>query len=874
MIHNNLMKSMIKYSLLLLLVQCVSTGLQGQNAPLSIHYYLPPTSFDNGIQSPSAFMGYEPGEWHMSHDQVVYYCKHLAEQSDRVLYKEYGRSHENRPLFHLIISSEDNINNIDDLQSLHMELAHPETAENVDINNLPTVINLGYNVHGNEQSSVSASVIVAYYLAAGQSRRVDSLLNSTIVLLDPCLNPDGMNRFSSWVNMHKSKNPNASPASREHNEIWPGGRSNHYWFDLNRDWLPLVHPESQGRVKRFHEWYPNVVCDYHEMGTNSTYFFQPGVPSRNNPLTPDKTFELTEEIGNYHAKYLDALGSLYYTKESFDDFYFGKGSTYPDINGAIGILFEQASSRGHVQESIFGDLTFAFTIRNQVATSLSSLEAAMELREPLNEWKRQFFQSAIDESKQHPVKAYIFKSGKDQSKAMHFLNVLETHAIDIYSTKEAVKKNDVDYPAASYIVPLEQRQHRLIRGIFDTTTVFQDSIFYDVSSWTIPLSMNIEYDLITNQAELQRIKGEPFEIGNIVRRPQRVEKASYAYIIETHDYFAPALINTLLQNGLRVMFSKDTFELKYDGVNPKSFEPGTLIIPVQRQEISADAIQEALQSVAVRYGIPIYSIDSGNTAAGIKLGSPSVSMIQPPKIALMVGEGYSYTECGEVWHLLDFKYDIDVTLVDIRQFNRLNWDEYTHLILVSGSPKLTDGNKEHMKRWVNAGGTIISINNAAQWLSSNNFINLSRSNQEENAEEDSTEKVRYVDYVNKRRSKWMSGAIFSLDIDQTHPLFYGYETSSIAVFKRGNDFYEAPKNKYASPGMYSDQALLSGYMPKMLDTAPEGKAGITLHRSGRGKVICFHDNPLFRGYWLAGHRAFMNAIYFSGGISLATMAQE
>jgi hypothetical protein len=212
---------------------------------------------------------------------------------------------------------------------------------------------------------------------------VDSLLNETVILLDPSFNPDGLNRFASWVNTHKSQTLVTDPVSRELNEAWPGGRTNHYWFDLNRDWLYVQHPESQGRIAKFHEWKPNILTDHHEMGSNSTFFFQPGVPSRINPLTPQKNRELTAKIGTFHARYLDKIGSLYFTEEDYDDFYYGKGSTFPDVNGAVGILFEQASSRGHAQETINGVLSFPFTIRNQVTTSFSTLAAARALRTEL-----------------------------------------------------------------------------------------------------------------------------------------------------------------------------------------------------------------------------------------------------------------------------------------------------------------------------------------------------------------------------------------------------------------------------------------------------------------------------------------------------------
>jgi hypothetical protein len=412
------------------------------SAQVTLDYYLPKgIKYDSKVPTPKEFLGYEVGEWHVGHDQLVYYMRAVAAASDRVTIKTFARSYEGRPLVLLTITSPENQKRIDEIQREHVQLTDPNASKDLNVDNMPVVLYQGYSIHGNEASGSNAALLYAYYLAAAQGDAIEERLKNTVILLDPSFNPDGMNRFASWVNTHKSYHPVADGNEREYNEAWPRGRTNHYWFDLNRDWLLTQHPESQGRIHNFHTWKPNVLTDHHEMGTNNTFFFQPGVPSRTHPITPLRNQELTGEIAKYHAKGLDKIGSLYYTKENFDDFYYGKGSTYPDVQGAIGILFEQASSRGHYQESVHGVLTFPFTVRNQFVTSLTTLEAGYNLRKELLSWQREFYTSAMDEAGQDNLKAYVFGDQYDKTRTAHFIELLLRHRIKIYKANSDIIAN-------------------------------------------------------------------------------------------------------------------------------------------------------------------------------------------------------------------------------------------------------------------------------------------------------------------------------------------------------------------------------------------------------------------------------------------------
>jgi len=328
--------------LLYIALSSVSGWSRGQD----LNFYLgSEPQFDAAVPRPEEVLGYQVGQWHVRHDQVVAYMQALAQASPRVRLETIGYTHEQRALLHLTISAPANLDKLETLRQQHLALADP--GNSADVNQMPLVVWMGYSIHGNEPSGTNASLLVAYYLAAAQG--IDDLLQNTIIILEPSQNPDGLSRFALWANMHKGQLLIDDANHREHNEGWPSGRTNHYWFDLNRDWLLLQHPESRARIARFHAWRPNILTDAHEMDTGSTFFCQPGIPSRQNPLTPDLNLALTRLIAGYHAAAFNARGVLYFSEQNFDDFYYGKGSTYPDIQGSIGILFEQASSRGLLQ---------------------------------------------------------------------------------------------------------------------------------------------------------------------------------------------------------------------------------------------------------------------------------------------------------------------------------------------------------------------------------------------------------------------------------------------------------------------------------------------------------------------------------------------
>ncbi len=843
---------------LLFAILLLPTILLSQSNPLT--YYLPDIPYDTEIPTPASVLGYQVGDWHVSHDQLVNYMKVLAKSSNRVRYTEYARSHENRPLIYLTITSRKNQDNIQNIQQQHYNLTDPDKSGDVDISATPAVVYQGYSIHGNESSGANASMLAAYYLAAGQSKEVKEILENTVVLIDPAMNPDGLNRFANWVNMHKSKNEVTDPNSREFDEVWPGGRTNHYWFDLNRDWLLAQHPESQGRLKTFHKWKPNVLTDHHEMGSNNTFFFQPGIPSRTNPLTPQKNQDLTGEIATYHAAALDQIGSLYYSKESFDDFYYGKGSTYPDINGAVGILFEQASSRGHKRKTANGIMDFPFTVRNQVITSLSTQRAASEMKDELLKYQRDFYQNAKKEWSESEA-GYVFTSN-DKSAVRIFAKFLQRHDIQVYELKEDSEQNDISFSKAdAYVVPNNQKQSRLIHTIFEKNTSFNDSLFYDVSAWTLPLAYNLDYTTIDDLS----IQGEL--VKDISKKKTAIDpKSEIAYLVNWSDYYAPKVANQLLQKGIKVKVATKAFKVKTNGV-ATSFQPGTLQIPSNNQTMSSDEIYEVIQSISATSDIQIHSVSSGLSLEGIDIGSPSHDQLKAPKVCLLVGSGVNSYDAGEVWHLLDTRYAMQVTMLEKDDINNVNLKDYNVIVMVDGSySDINDTGVIKMKQAISGGTTLIAMKRAATWASNNGLANVKQ--KKLTAEKPKKHhRHAYCDMAANNGAQYIGGAIFQTKLDLSHPLAFGYEKELLPIFRRGTLFFEVSKNAYASPLVYTKSPLLSGYISKKNLKALSNSASIVVSSISKGKVICMADNPNFRGYWYGTNRLFANALFFGDLIS-------
>ena len=802
------------------------------NSQTHLSYYFDNSEkFDQTIPKPSEVIGHEVGEWHVTHDKLVQYMYAIANSSDRIIIEETGKTYENRPLLILKVSSPDNLKNLEKIKENHIKITNGIKIN--EFKNMPAVVYQGFSVHGNEASASNAALLGIYYLAASNESETLEILNNTVILYDPCLNPDGLQRFANWVNSNKNLIPNPDNNDREFSEVWPGGRTNHYWFDLNRDWLPVQLPESKARIKTFTDWLPNIVTDHHEMGTNSTFFFQPGVPSRVNPLIPNFNQELTEKIAKYHSEHLDKIGSLYYSKENYDDFYFGKGSTYPDINGSIGILFEQASSRGHLQQSQNGILTFPFTIKNQLTTIISTLNAASSLRTQLLSYMNEFYIEALDEVNNSKTSGIGFGNNYDKTSSYQLAKILKSHKIDVFET------NSKNY---KYYVPLKQKKSRLIRAMFETSTNFQDSLFYDVSAWTFPLAFNVNHEFLKKELEVVKSFDEPKgKVSNF---------SDYGYLIKPHDYNIPKLINSLQEKGIRIKSSSKSFK-----INSDYFDYGSLLIPVVGQSISSKNIYDLLNNVSNKTGIDIYALKNGYED-NIGFGSGSFTTIKTPKIGLIVGSGVRAYDAGEIWHLFDTRYEIPITKIDIKNLNRVNLSQYTHVILPSYSG--TDLSTTKIQDFLKSGGNLIAYRSSINWLERNKFINVDFIKNDISAKD-----VSFEDRSKFSGAQVVGGAIFETKIDKSHPINFGFHNDVLPTFRNNTIFMKPEKNSYNNPIKYTENPLLSGYISNDNLEILKQSVPFKIKRFSSGKIFLFTDNTNFRAFWYGTNRLLMNAIYMS-----------
>lgn len=831
-------------NLFLLVAVLLGTTTIAQDYQVDLSYYLPSNvTYNPDIPTPESVVGHQVGDWHISHDKLALYMKTVAAASDRMTIESRGTTFEGRPILLLTVTSPNNHANLDAIRADHMAL----TDGGKDVtSDMPIVVYQGFSIHGNEPSGSNASLVLAYYLAAAQGPEIDALLNNTVILLDPSFNPDGLQRFSYWANVHKSQNINADPNDREYSEVWPGGRTNHYWFDMNRDWLPVQLPESRARIESFHKWYPNILTDHHEMGTNSSFFFQPGIPSRTHPLTPQRNQDLTGEIAEFHAKALDKLGSFYYTKESFDDFYYGKGSTFPDINGGIGILFEQASSRGHAQESDNGILTFPFTIRNQFTAALSTLEAAKNMRSTILSYQKQFFDDARREGAKGG--AYVIGDQNDAAKVYHFAEILKRHKISFNELKSNTTINGKQYKKGySYVIPKNQKQHRLIKAIFDVRTTFTDSLFYDISAWAFPHSFNLDF---STNAAMSNAGASVSDLHPMA--VNTIKTGNYAYLMQWHEYYTPKALNAILNKGLRAKVSMKQFSL--DGVD---YDYGTILIPIQNQKLSVQDLTKFLQDVAKENHVVINGVNTGLTQ-GVDLGSNQFRAIEPQKVAIVIGDGMNPYDAGEIWHLFDTRYDMKITKLDTRNFGRTDLSRYTDIILPnSWGSALDKDDAEKLKTWVQSGGTLIAYKNMGRWLDRNELMKIKFK-----TVKDTATNINFGQRSNYFGAKVIGGAIFETKLDLTHPITFGYSRDMMPTFRNSTLFMEADAESYNNPIKYTSSPLLSGYISKPNLKALAGTSMVKIKGLGRGNIVYFTDNTNFRAFWYGTNKLLMNAIFF------------
>jgi len=822
------------------------------------YFFKDKAPFNPDIPSPEEFLGYPIGKQHTRHDQIVAYFYKLAELSNRAEIEVYGNTHERRKLVMLRVSTPENLNNIDALQAEHLKFVNPDLSPK-NYNEVPVFIQLGYNVHGNEPSSSEAALLTAYTLVASNNPEITNYLNNSIIFIDPTINPDGRDRHTQWANQFQAKSLVSDGLDAEHNEAWPRGRTNHYWFDLNRDWLLAVHPESQGKLNWYHQWYPNVVTDFHEMGTNSNHFFEPMKPiGSQDPIMPKENYEdLNNMFAPYFASALDKIGSFYYTKESFDGTYPGYGSSYPDLQGGLALLFEQASSRGHVQDTDYGKMTFAFTIRNQYTSSFATIKAAVENKAYLREYQQKFFKSAISQKAPTGFAAYQFGDAYDMNRNKAFVDYLLKHKIKVY------KNGD------KYTVPLKQPQRRMVQTMFETYNKYRDSVFYDASAWSVANFYNMKYRGLKS-ADL----GTEVTTENNTVNVAKVQPADYAYIIDYDDYNAPAALYYMQSKGLTVASAFKPFSIKTSSGN-KDFNYGTLLVPVSKQKKTSQEVYKIVSEAQIKYNVPMYTTNSGYSLKGIDLGSNNFRALKKPKAAMLIGDGISSYEAGEVWHLLDTRVHMPITKIQMRSFRNANLDKYNTLVMVSGSYSQLDSiQRQKLKNWTSKGNTLITIAGGSKWSIDKKLVKEQLTKKPKPKDDKTPKTVERKPYVDARENigrERLGGAIFEVDLDLTHPLGFGYRSKTLPVYKNNNVFIAPSKSQYSTVAKYSRNPHIDGYISNHnLEIYLKPSASLIVSPLGRGRVVMFADNPNFRGAWYGTNKLFLNALFFGNRISVPT----
>ncbi len=807
--------------------------------------------YNENIESPEEFLGYEIGDQHTRHDLILAYFKYLSSVSERASLINYGKTHEGRSLVLLSISSSENLKNLEEIKTEHLKSTIPGSVKTIN-ENLPIIINLGYGIHGNEPSGSEAALLTAYTLIASKNKKIDELTTNAVVFIDPILNPDGRDRHSQWANQYKSINLVADSNDAEHNESWPRGRTNHYWFDLNRDFLLAINPESRGKLNWFHEWYPNVVLDVHEMGTNSNYFFDPMKASASvKPLIPQENVDLYPIFAKYYVKYMDSIGSFYYSKESFDETYPGYGSTYSDLQGGLALLFEQASSRGHVQETNYGEMTFGFTIRNQFLNGIATVEAAVDNKTLLRDYQKRFFETALEEFKNEKIKAYEFGDIHDKNRTKAFIDKLLIHKIKVYKNKD------------KFVVPVNQLQSRMVKNFFETHDKYLDSVFYDASAWSVSNFYNMKHKALKSfdPNKLERLN-------DMVVNNTKASKSNYAYILDWDDYNTPAALNHLHKNGVISYSAYKPFSIKVNEDDyVKSFNRGTVMVPVSKQKIDSQKLFQIVQSTQEKFNIPVFSTETGYSSAGIDLGSNFFRINKKVKVAMLIGDGVSSYESGEVWHLLDTRVHIPLTKIRLNQFNRTPLDKYTTLVMVSGTyGQISEKDIKKIKDWVSKGNTLVTIGSASSWAIKKEIVSESLV---ETKKDSVFSRKRYIDAREYIGREAIGGSILSVDLDLTHPLAFGYRDKSIPVYKNNNVFLNKSESQYSSVALYSKEPHIDGYISRNnMEKNINGSASLIVSSIGSGRVVLFADNPNFRGTWYGTNKLFLNAIFFGANISV------
>lgn len=834
--------------------------------------------YDQGIPSPEAFLGRPLGSAPVRHHELVEYITSVAEMSDRLTVEVIGYSHERRPILFVVATSPENQRRIDDIKAQHVGLTEPAIDEQVSAE-MPVVTWLNYGVHGAESSGMDASLPTVYHLAAAGGAGIERLLADSVILITAVFNPDGHANRASWLDTFGSRLPNPDPNHIEHDYDAQLARTNHYGFDLNRQWISVTQPEARAWMRKWHEWRPNVSVDYHEMGSEQTYYFAPGIPTRTHPLIPSEAMQLVTEVVRPAERFMDSQARLYFHGDRYDHFFLGKGAGFPMVNGGIGILHEASAARGVELETGNGLRTYRENILKHFRTGIANAEGAAEQRAALLDYQKRFYDNASERARDHSVKAYVFAAPGDDARLYHFADLLDFHRIRVHRLGRDIMEGGIDFRAGeALIVPLDQPQHQLIRSMFETRIEFADTTFYDVSTWTVPYAFGLDVGSLSGRRLNRNLVGADVALQMPVASAP--ERSNYAYAFEWSGYYAPRALYRVLDAELLARVSVDPFTAQTSrGAVPLG--RGSIVVGFDRQTQPRAEIHALMQTIAEEDGIDVHAITSGRSATGTTgpdLGGQFFKPLKKPNVLVVTGRMMDWYNAGAIWHLLDMRMNMPVTLRDRERLGDVPLNRYTHLVFAGGDyeeylPEFAG----RIRLWVQEGGTVIGIRQGAAWVRQQvlDYIDpllgvaeapvlLSESGHEPFAGAiGAPDRFPYADKESRDNSSLIGGAIFAGDLDISHPLGFGYARRHVALQKNLSEVLERPANPYASVITYATPPLISGYASPGNLAAIEGTAALIAERRGAGSVILFADDPNFRGIWYGTNKLFLNALFFS-----------
>ena len=822
-------------------------------------------------QPPSEFLGYALGDRFTPHHRVVDYFEHVADEMPSVRLQYYGETYEHRPLLVAFVASSENMAKLEDIQQANMHRAGLSDTATVNSFDDVAIVWLSYNVHGNEAVSTEAVMKVLYELTDPGNTRTQAWLKNTVIILDPCINPDGRDRYATWYNQHVNYPPNASPDSWEHHEPWPGGRPNHYFFDLNRDWAWATQQETQARLELYNQWLPHIHADYHEQGLNSPYYFAPAAEPFHTLIT-DWQRELQNAIGANNARYFDEAGWLYFTRERFDLLYPSYGDTYPTYNGAIGMTYEQGGS-GRAGLAVIteeGDtLTLADRIEHHLTTSLSTIEVASENASRVVSEFARFFQKA-ESDPPGEYRSFVVKAGANADKRHALRVLLDTHRIRYSQSNSSRKLSGFSYHEAQnidfqlekgdLIIPVQQPKSVLLQVLFEPETALSDSITYDITAWSVPYAYGLETYALT----------DPLSLGGEVAAPEftpaEVTEPAYAYVTSWESIEDARFLGKLIQEDIKVRFATRDFT-----VEANSFKAGSLIIARANNSALGDAFDQRVITIANEQQQKMTAIGTGFVNSGFDVGSGHVRYIEPPRVLVAAGEGVDSYGFGEMWHFFERALHYPITPVSLHQLKDVNLNDYNVLILPDG--KYRDALKDiNLIKWINQGGKLIALEGALSYLATLEPLSLKIYTDEQEQEQleseaaDRQEEQQLASYASRERramSNDISGAIFRLQLDNTHPLALGYPEYYYTL-KRGTDRYAYLDKGWNVGTLSGRDDLVSGFVGAAVQQELANSLVFGVEEKGDGSIVYMADNPLFRAFWYNGKLLFANAVFLVG----------